>query len=95
MLVSISLDDDATVEAASISPLADESLIRAVPSARQNASVSSDSIRLHRGQRFMLVASSPSIHAWMFQIFNRSETASVAPVVAAGKDGQEFNAGNS
>ncbi|MGI9064862.1 MAG: hypothetical protein ACR2HX_00425 [Pyrinomonadaceae bacterium] len=55
MLVSISLDAVADSNAGLEPVLTDkESLIRAVPSTRQKASVSSTSTRLHFGQRFML-----------------------------------------
>ena len=55
MLVSISLDTASEPNfAVPASPLNEpESLMRAVPSARQNASASSLSTRLHCGQRFI------------------------------------------
>src|SRR4051812_22315035 len=54
-LVSISLErgEPSRTVPASLA-IDDESLISAVPSARQNFSVSSVSTRLHRGQRFIL-----------------------------------------
>src|SRR5262245_1362902 len=56
MLVSISLDAIAEPDAILESVLADEeSLTRAVPSARQKASASSGSTRLHEGQRFIFL----------------------------------------
>jgi len=55
MLVSVSLDTGAepnfTVPISALT--GPESLIKAVPSARQKASVSSASTRLHAGQVFM------------------------------------------
>src|SRR5262249_2206702 len=64
MLVSISLDAIAEPDAILESVLADEeSLTRAVPSARQKTSVSSGSIRLHEGQRFILRSASCQLAA--------------------------------
>src|SRR5215831_14838094 len=59
MLVSISLDALGDRSAAPLdAPLVgEESVISAVPSRRQNASLSSVSTRLHEGQRFIVYGS--------------------------------------
>src|SRR6266567_3274189 len=63
MLVSVSVATDPDPSAAVPASLAsgDESLTRAVPSARQKTSASSVSTRLHWGQRFMVLAQAVSV----------------------------------
>src|SRR5262245_35783966 len=53
MLVSVSLDEEPSRTVLASPLFADVSFINGVPSARQNASASSASMRLHWGQRFM------------------------------------------
>src|SRR5262245_56090215 len=69
MLVSISLDAAAEANDGLEFPGVDEeSLTRAVPSARQKASASSGSTRLHEGQRFIFCSASSQLTASKFEL---------------------------
>ncbi len=81
MLVSISVAVDPSFAVPASLPSNEESLTSAVPSARQNTSVSSVSTRLHWGQRFIKysilpVPKSGFVRVYLFRVSHSSLSAS-------------------